>query len=197
MLKFVIPTSVLAGLILLLSCCRQVKNSPEENDITRNAIISKNNLMYATELELNAENVRCHDLILNTTDSNAIKQLLRTGPKLFFNFSEMNCETCVDEQIRLLKKYTEVIGSENIIFLGSYSEQRKFEIFLKSRHLHFPAYSISEHAKNNTLRIANANLPYYFIADHTLRVHNAFLPIREEPQLTETFLKSVPGFLTN
>jgi hypothetical protein len=168
------------------------KKDSSENTLLRSIMVSKGDLLYASNLVIPVQNLKLTEIDrrIHSENIQTINRLLQGSPKLVFKFSELNCGNCVSEQIRLINKYTKLIGRKNILFLGAYVQSKNFNLFLHLNNISSPAYILSENINDNS-KIEQANLPYYFITDAHLRVSNVFVPVEEEPELTEVYLKDV------
>lgn len=167
----------------------------------KNTIIHLNSLLQSTDelMTLHANfitgiensNIQLEDVI--TKDSlNVMLPLDSVFRKnqseiLVCRFSEMDCESCINYSINTLLQWSNKIGKDNILFLGTY---RNNKIFNKQK----PLYGIDT---LNTVNVDAINLPvedcghpYYFILDSTLRVLNVFLPNKGTPSIDNKYLES-------
>jgi hypothetical protein len=127
-------------------------------------------------------------VIKESGDSVPLDQLFR-GSKLVFRYSELNCNTCIDKQIDILKKYAAKIGNDNIILFVSSSNSRYRIQFKKVNNIHFPIYELSSDLEK---QLPNIDLPYYFIMEkNNLRINSFFIPQKEIHQLTEEYFRGI------
>ena len=80
-----------------------------------------------------------NDIIFLDENNNksSIKQVILNSPKLVFNYSKLNCNICVDEQITILKKASKTIGLENILILTDYNSPRDLSRFIRLNQINF------------------------------------------------------------
>jgi hypothetical protein len=137
-----------------------------------------------TNFQVGIEN---NDLIIETMQPSSNSLFEHKQDKLLVcRFSEYNCESCVDYAIKSIQASVALIGKENILFLGSYKNNR---IFNK----HKPLYGIDS---LNVRNIFDLNIPaeklgypYYFVIDSTFRLLNIFIPDKGTPQITKNYLE--------
>lgn len=158
---------------------------------------------YSTELtnlklcEINRSNeIRFNGKILDknsiVTDEKGNKRLLSEiikGSKLILRYSDLNCNTCIDEQINNLNKNIQQIGDENIILLTTYENYVYMQRFRKANRIKFAIYNVDDNLNNE---IGDIGMPYYFIlCEDNFRISNMFIGMREIPELTTDYLESI------
>ncbi|GHV27867.1 hypothetical protein FACS1894176_10120 [Bacteroidia bacterium] len=107
---------------------------------------------------------------------------------LVLKFSELNCIECVMYAIVKLRKIAETIGVDNIVFIGSYQDNRNLHI--QKKHLGLQGMNVYNIPQLN-LPIEESVVPYYFLLDKTLKVSNVFVPEKSTPELTNIYLDLV------
>jgi hypothetical protein len=118
------------------------------------------------------------------------KEIFNAGQKqiLVYRFSKMHCESCVVASIKIIRKWMDSIGSENIIFLGNY---RNNKIFRKT----ISEYDIENLKFYNTsqfnMAVEEIGYPYFFMLDKNLKTSNVFVPDKGLPKITEEYLKII------
>ena len=125
--------------------------------------------------------------------NNTIIPLLDTferGQKqlLICRFSQSHCESCVDFSIQFLKERIDIIGRNNLIFLGNH---RNNFIFFKT----VTMYDIHDLRVYNcpTINIQAEELgfPYYFVLNSDLQISNVFVPDKSEPHIANEYLENI------
>lgn len=110
--------------------------------------------------------------------------------KLILSYRESNCRMCVDAELKILIKNAQKINNE-ICIIASYKNFRG--VIVDKRNLESAGLKNIEiyYLLPNTLKIPieKQNRPYYFQIDSGLKMTNFFIPKKEEPRLSETYLK--------
>ena len=124
-----------------------------------------------TELRMHKEN-RLYELeykgdflsdSLFLTDVNGLKVRLRdiiNENKLILRYSELNCQTCIDEQIKNLNIYADSIGADRILLFTNYETDVYMRRFKKLNKIKFAIYNMKADA-NKLLK--DIGLPYMFV----------------------------------
>jgi hypothetical protein len=107
---------------------------------------------------------------------------------LVCRFSELNCESCVSFSIKSLLSVADSIGKDNILFLGSYHNNR---IFNKQKSLFGIDSMYVANILNLNIPAENLGFPYYFILDSALTISNLSLPDKGSPEINYQYLKLV------
>ena len=148
----------------------------------------KENRLY--ELEYNGDFLS-DSLLL--TDVNGLKVKLRdviNENKLILRYSELNCQTCVDEQINNLNTYADSIGVDRILLFTNYETDVYMRRFKKLNKIKFAIYNMKTDA-NKLLK--DIGLPFMFVLspNKKMRVQYMYIPQKEIPLLTSSYLKMV------
>jgi hypothetical protein len=107
---------------------------------------------------------------------------------LVCRFSELNCQECVIYSVVKLVRLSEEIGRNNIVFLGSYENNKSLHILKKQINLqNMNVYNIPY----LDIPVENESHPCYFILDNTLTISNLFVPDKSVPDLTNSYLKTI------
>ena len=118
-----------------------------------------------------------------------LRDILGFKPKIVLIYSEINCSTCVEEVLLNLKEVGEKIGVENIIILGSYSNIRDLSVFLRINGVNFPFYNLK--FQDLGIFTEKSEFPYIFIYNGRDKAEQVFIPLKEIPELSETYLFSI------
>ena len=121
---------------------------------------------------------------LGNNTSMFLSDLYHGSPVLVLRFSEFNCDLCVIAQFNNLKQIAD--KKEHIILLASYENQRKLKAFLLTHRIDLPAYMIEEGGLD--LSIEDLNFPFYFVMNGHLKISNLFLPEKDSPDITLSYL---------
>lgn len=128
-------------------------------------------------------------IILIDKSNNKINlyNILNKKPKLVFKFSTQNCNSCVDEQLGLLKILSRKIDSSNIIILGDFESPRALAQFNSMNMLEIKSYIL----QNNYFTSIDRSLPYYFILNENFSLESLFIPIKGDTSLTYNYFDKV------
>lgn len=108
--------------------------------------------------------------------------------KLVLNFSELNCNTCVDEQLKYLNEYADSIGTSNVLIFvtcNDYSHMRRLK---KMNKVKFELFNLGD-SLNNVIK--DIGFPYFFVIDKSLRVNSIFIPEKGNKSLTYNYLDNI------
>lgn len=143
------------------------------------------------QLQFQNENKQIKKDILLTYGNNNNKIMLTAllnndNPKLVFFYSQLNCQVCVNTEIKKLKLFSEKIGKGNIIIISSYKNKKDYLIFKKIHNLNLKIYNIG--LKNTLgLPLENYNVPFLFIANSKFRTQNIFVPFKGLPSISDMY----------
>jgi hypothetical protein len=129
-------------------------------------------------------NIKLFDLQNNST---ALLRVVKNHPILIFKYSSLNCNVCVDEQITLLKKLGDKIGTENILILTNYNSPRELILYLRINQINIKVFNLNEVA----LTPIDKNVPYYFILDKDLLLKMLFIPTKGDINLTKQYFEKI------
>lgn len=96
---------------------------------------------------------------------------LISKPVLVLRYSELNCQSCVDDLLTQIKE----IGSfntTNTLLLAYYREPAYLYQFKRMNQLELPVYSLQK----TGLPPDTLNLPYFFLMNNKLQISNVFIP---------------------
>lgn len=119
-----------------------------------------------------------------------LNELLKDKNRLILRFSELTCNVCVDSELLNMKKYLNVIGSENIIILASYKTIRDLIIFKRINRIEFPVFNIAE----SDLPVDPAGGPFLFVANAREKGFMPFIPNKEMPDLSAAYYQFIAPF---
>ena len=150
--------------------------------------MQKEDRMY--EIQFNGQLIDKELTVIDTDGKQKkIGDLIIDNPKLVFRFSELNCDKCIDAQIRNLNEYVDSIELQNIILLTDFQSLEYMRSFQKSNKVKFPIYNME--AEIDSV-LVNIDLPYFFVlTPQEERIQCMYIPHKEIPFLTEVYLSSV------
>ncbi len=137
-------------------------------------------------------NLQLDNIIIKDSLSKIIplKEIFNSKQKqiLVFRFSQLNCESCVNSSIQILRKWVDSIGVKNVLFLGNH---RNNKVFRKT----IPLYSIQGMKVYNgpaiNIPAEELGYPYYFVLDSSLQISNVFVPDKATPSITNKYLEYI------
>ena len=130
----------------------------------------KNQMMW---FHLITENTKLNsktDVINENFDTIPLSDLI-SRPVIVLRYSELNCQSCVDELIVRFQN-TKSLDSANTVLLSWYNNPTHLYQFKRMNRLQYPVFSI----KNTGLPPDTLNVPYLFLLDQSLKVSNVFIP---------------------
>jgi len=125
------------------------------------------------------------NIILTTENNKKIRLAsIINKPTLVLRYSEFVCQSCVDNQIELLKKFGEETGEQNVLIISTYDEIRNLIIFKRANQLNMDIYNIEK----LKIPLDSENIPYYFVIDESFTIKHVFIPNNGIVSLTEKYL---------
>lgn len=109
--------------------------------------------------------------------------------KVVLRFSELNCQTCINEQVRLLVSYSDSIHANNVILLTTFQNIEYMKRFRKITKLKMDIYNLSPSLNRELIDIG---IPYFIILDNaSSRINNAFVTSRNDEEQTYIYLNHI------
>lgn len=118
-----------------------------------------------------------------------LKDLLKSGPKLVFRYSEVNCQTCVESEIVPLINFMAENGNDKVIFLTTYQDRKYLLDFKRFNKIKTEIYNIPENGLG--LPIEKLNIPYLFVIDANMQTNLIFIPEKNRENVSLTYYKIV------
>lgn len=122
----------------------------------------------------------------------SISNVLGEGKTLIFRYSSLQCNSCVDSQMEIMR---DVLKNKeyNIIFLACYNNPRDLIVFKKSHSIDYPVYRLIDCSL--PLPVDAINEPYFFVLDKEMTPEYLFIPHKSFPQLSIDYLNNIVKFL--
>ena len=166
-----------------------VKSRPKLEDFAENTDLLLRQVRYNRRYD----NL---DLLFSLTDSTGrsidFKDLCKDSPKFFFRFTEQNCNTCVDAEIKKLNRLTALIGKDNIIFLVSYSSNHAIQLLKRNYGFAGRIYNIDE-TKTAGWDVEKLNVPYFFLGDSS-GISDFFIPEKDLPLISDIYYENIEKY---
>lgn len=147
-------------------------------------------LEQAFIIDLLNSNTQLENMTVRDFDGSEMpfSQLLTEQPILFIRFSELNCSECVAYILNKARRLSKENGyMDKIVLLASYQEKRNLKIQIKEMRLNFPVYLIDK----LKMPCEEANYPYCFVADQSMKACHVFIPDKSEPKLTNLYFELI------
>lgn len=158
--------------------------------LTENQELNFYKINFSTSL--NNDGVRLENVLLQDSlgKKQSLQSIFNKGQKqiLVCRFSEFHCESCVDFSIQLLLSTNVFLGKNNLLFLGSYQNNR---IFNREKEL----FGINQFSTYNTptlnISLEEIGYPYFFILEENLTISNIIIPDKNMPTLTQKYIEVI------
>ncbi len=105
----------------------------------------------------------------------SIKDIINNSPKLIFNFKNISCKTCFEDEMERLISLSDKIGKDNIIFISKFTNIREQYVLEKK-------YGITILNIDNDslgLPIEKKYYPFIFVIDNNLVAKDFYIPTTE------------------
>jgi len=172
---------------LLFQYKKDIASVIEANEINKQILINRElNTLRNIGMQINIK------LKVEDEEGNkiSIAELLNNNPKVIFRYSELNCRLCIEEEIKILLKYINDIGFDNILFFSTYNSTRDLFLFKRINQLQdFKIYNLKEEKLN--IPIDSLNIPYVFLIDSSGNIVMLNIPEKTKPEFSEQFYNVV------
>lgn len=124
--------------------------------------------------------------------ANDVKEIVEERNVLFYRYSQYMCETCVYEDLTLLKQLQDSIGYNNIIILPSFNEDKNSIIRLLNELKGFRYKNIPIKKANFPIdRRTYTEVRYMGYINDIGNIEMCFIPIKGECKLTWKYLSNI------
>lgn len=116
----------------------------------RDILIEEMSRFFTIQLE--TKPIRLNkNMILWDENSQKIRlvELFSSKPKLYLKYSEIGCNICINNQIKILKKLSNEIGNDNIVILANYRQRKNMMIFKRLHQLDLKICNTGERIINS------------------------------------------------
>ena len=143
-----------------------------------------------TELKFNNNvDVECIKISSTTGKTIHLSDLVLGKPKLFFWFTDLHCQVCVETQLEQLKSFASLIGKDNIIILASLKSEKAAYLYKRTKKILLPTYFIDKKMSNVFLK-ANTS-PFYFAIDKKHRINSIIIADVYDDRLMTDYFKHI------
>jgi hypothetical protein len=160
--------------------------------LKRQSIVFNNTLSDMSLLKENIlnswkiENTILTDSLIKDEDNNVIikSNLIKRSPLLIFRFSELNCSTCIQDQLSLLSDLLQS-NDINYIIISDYNSIRNLGIFKRVNAIKVPIYNCKQLLNRETIT------PYYFVLNKNGTISDFYYPDKKFPEISKEYLKLI------
>lgn len=188
------------GLLFILNLL--VFRNNQANDMFEKYILKSGKELSLLEIQKEAIEERrfneqkLNGMLINILDSvydvygkvHVLKEIIGKR-KVVLRFSELNCQTCINEQVRLLVSYSDSIHANNVILLTTFQNIEYMKRFRKITKLKMDIYNLSPSLNRELIDIG---IPYFVILDNaSSRINNAFVTSGNDEEQTYMYLNHI------
>ncbi|MBO9152195.1 hypothetical protein ACFOTA_08255 [Chitinophaga sp. GCM10012297] len=190
---FVIVALVCTNIFTLVNISAADKNSVTGNGSLDSARLANSKYLYISSIkniQLN-NNIKINGQLQLLNDEQGtlkLEQLVSRGPKLIVRNTETGCGACIENELKKIKKFADIIGDSNIIVITTHSNLRKLSVFKQTNKVTFPIFIAAD------LGVPfekESDKPFIFLLASDMRVHNFFIPEVTEPELSQAYYSSI------
>lgn len=117
-----------------------------------------------------------------------LKEFCKSGNKVVFRFTEMDCRPCIDAEISKIKDLSDEIGAKNIIIIADYENPRGLKVFVKENNISNVVFN----CENLGIDIDDKDIsPYVFTVKKDLKATNIHAIDRLNPQKTMDYYNKI------
>lgn len=162
-------------------------NKLSVRELRTSSILKKNIIFHHA-----AEAAYCPDIQLKKPKTNSdlkLSALVNNSnePLLFFRFKETDCDACVQQALKLLKKITEQSPGRRITILSGYKNVRQFYAYADNESKSFDIYNVDE----LPVIPETQESPYFFVLNGDLAMKNVFVPMKGDMEFTVDYLECI------
>lgn len=111
------------------------------------------------------------------------------GNKLILRYSQINCNTCVEEQLKILNTYKDSIGINNILLFADYRNINDLKKFYRINKTGIRVYKLDEQLNGI---IKDIGVPYFFVFEkESNRIISTYIPQKNYSNITTLYLNSI------
>ncbi|WET69015.1 hypothetical protein [Sphingobacterium sp.] len=118
----------------------------------------------------------------------SLKKLISTGPKLIIRSNEDGCGLCIEHELKLIKKFMDKIGPQNIILITTHNNVRKLKVFKNDNNITLDVYTCTSLGLPYELV---SQKPFLFVIDPSFTSNNFHIPEISETEISEVYYESI------
>lgn len=141
------------------------------------------------ELSFNGRKVDKNRMLADINNKTVRLSDIINSPKLILRYSEMNCDVCIETQIRNLNRLADSVGAGQIVLFLTYRDSKYVKRFMDTHRVKFAVYKLDDELASI---LTDIEMPYYFVlTPGEERVQCMFIPHKENPELTKSYLSQI------
>jgi hypothetical protein len=118
----------------------------------------------------------------------SLSKIVSRGATIVLQYSQLNCEICVDSALSYLNAFLKRTGTSNVVIIASTDSRRWLSFFVRINHLDpQTVYYINNKDLDGLYGREVPNFPFVYFTDSTLSVSDVFFPVKEIPQLSDIY----------
>lgn len=168
--------------------------STNDNSLNRllvenEALLNKLNNSYLND-SIKFENFKTGNLV-------GAKELFESGRHLVLQYSELDCDVCVDSALNDFQRYAKKIGVNNVVVLAAADNRRYMANFVRLNKFHLDNIYLIPLRDCKSLYVMTPGMPFLYITDDMLKLTNTFIPRKEFPALSKSYYKKIENMFIN
>lgn len=141
------------------------------------------------EITFNGKGVDMNQTVTDMDNKSVKLSEVIRSPRLILRFSELNCDACIDAQIRNLNRISDSIGVSQVALFVTYRDSKYIKRFMETHQLKHAVFRLNDEL---AATLENIEMPYYFVLSPAEgRVQCMFIPHKEIPALTKEYLVQI------
>ncbi|MCX6327678.1 MAG: hypothetical protein NT144_13660 [Bacteroidia bacterium] len=129
-------------------------------------------------------------LITTRNDTICLKDLVTKKGKLILFYNEQYCDLCFKNLLQHVNDYIANTGTQNLILIAKYENQRAFNYFIKHNDIKAEIY-----LSHNELDFSG-NQPFFFMLDNSFLAKYVNVPNKKYLNNIDLYLRTVDEYIT-
>lgn len=121
----------------------------------------------------------------DATSEVSLVSLLDNEEKLVFNFSDLTCSSCLNSEMKQLRKFINNVGRDKVIILANFLRHEDLILFKRINQIEVPLFNKQGEALGFSLE--DSGTIFMFTLDHNLKAENFFIPDENFPELSTEY----------
>lgn len=199
--KYIIAILIAFNIITIYSLytnrnqLNMIANKYWEYDFQINHLLdNRNKLITFHKIQYYAENCLINNIKLYNRDNKELflQNILSHSPQFIYYFSEKGCTGCFEPFLYKLDSLSNSIGSDNIIVISEFSNNRSFKKFIENKFNKINIYRTKE--KLGIINIQDYEYAYAFLTDSNRKAHKVIITDKSNVDFTDEYLKYTIDF---
>lgn len=169
----------------------------QEEYLKMSNLYSKTQVALAENIYINSADIRVKDNEYEDQYFNPqlLSNIMYDGRvKLALRIKENLCLDCIDSALKKILVFKNSIDLNRVIIISSYHNTGEVKRLLESRKISIPF--LNSPGELLPPKLENIQHPLMFLIDSTLSIKSIFLIKADNPQATETYLKSIKEYVS-